>query len=232
MNKQELVDFLLENAGESIKYRLHSEILGTPVNDAIMSQLQERILQQRRVQKIFSYQHADGWIGDNIHGVIGTGLDCSVFTLRDYGVEANNEGLQRAKHALLNPGVNEPYERNFPGGHLLDRDNHGGVSFFKALILASLEAENEPLVQEQISLALECFRRVLKVNHLDEVSVEKRIRNYENARYFKEGKMFPGYPHYAILSHTASWRTAENKRMLIKAINHTINLKPEEAVFL
>ena len=231
MNKQELVDFLLENAGESIKYRLHSEILGTSINDATMSQLQERILKQRRVQKIFSYQHADGWIGDSIHGGIGTGLDASISALRDYGVDANNEGLRRAKHALLNPGVNEPYKRNFPGGDLLDRDNHGGVSFFKALILARLEAENEPLVQEQISLALECFRSVLNVNHLDEVSVKKRIRNYENARYFIEGKMFPGFPHYAILSHTASWRTAESKRMLIKAINHTINLKPGDATF-
>jgi hypothetical protein len=231
MNRQELGDFLLENAGESIKYRLHSEVLGTKTSDAMMSQLQGRILAQRRVQKILSYQHADGWIGDNIHGVIGTGLDASVFALRDYGVDADNEGLQRAKHALLNPGVNEPYRRNFPGGDLLDRDNHGGVRFFKALILARLEAEDEPLVQEQIGLALECFRSALNVNHLDDVSVKKRIRNYENARYFIEGKTFPGFPHYAILSHTASWRTAENKRMLIEAINHTINLKPGDAVF-
>jgi hypothetical protein len=231
MNKQELADFLLENAGESIKYRLHHEILGTPTDDPMMLQLQERIVEQRRVRKIFSYQHADGWIGDNIHGGIGTGLDGSVFTLREYGVDANNVDLQRAKHALLHPGANEPYRRNFPGGNLLDRDDHGGVRFFTALILASLEAENEPLVQEQIGLALECFESVLNVSHLDEVSVKKRIRNYENARYFIEGKMFPGFSHYAILAHTASWRTPENRRMLIRAINHTINLKPGEAAF-
>ena len=173
MNRQELVDFLLENAGESIEYRLRDEVLAASPNDPRMSQLQERILKQRRVQKIFSYQHTDGWIGDNIHGGVGTGLDCSISTLRDYGVDANNERLQRAKHALLHPGINEPYKRNFPGGDLLDRDNHGGVNFFKALILAQLGAESEPLLQEQVRLALECFRSVLDMNHLDKVSVKK-----------------------------------------------------------
>jgi hypothetical protein len=121
MNKQELVDFLLENAGESIKYRLHCEILGTSINDPIMSQLQKRILKQRRVQKIFSHQHADGWIGDNIYGGIGAGLDASTFALRAYGVEANNEGSRRAKQALLNPGVGEMDLIIFPSWRIIFR---------------------------------------------------------------------------------------------------------------
>jgi hypothetical protein len=231
MNKEQIIDFLLRNAGDSIKYRLHREVLGTPAKDIEMSRLQARILEQRRVKKIFSYQYPDGWIGSNIHGCIGTGLDCSVETLRTYGVEATYIGLQRAKHALLNPGPNEPYKRNFPGGDLLDRDNHGGVKFFKALILAQLEAEDEPLVQEQISLALKCFRDVRRVNHLDEVSVRKPIRNYDNSRYFIEGKTFPGYPHYAILSHTKSWRNPQSTKTLSKAVEHTLDLEPQKFAF-
>ena len=74
-NYQRLIDFLLENAGSSIKYRVKKEILHVPVESEEMQKLQAEILNLPRVKKAFAAQKEDGFIGSVIHGGYFDGFD-------------------------------------------------------------------------------------------------------------------------------------------------------------
>lgn len=63
-----ITEFLLENAGVSIKYRVKKEILNVPVESDEMKKLQVEILSLPRVKKAFAIQRDDGFIGSVIHG--------------------------------------------------------------------------------------------------------------------------------------------------------------------
>lgn len=73
-----LIDFLLENAGASIKYRVKKEILNIPVECDEMQALQSEILNLSRVKKAFAIQREDGFIGSVIHGAYFDGFDSTV----------------------------------------------------------------------------------------------------------------------------------------------------------
>ena len=108
-NYQRLIEFLLENAGVSIRYRVKRDILNVPVIDDEMQKLQVEILKLPRVKKAFAAQKEDGFIGNVIHGVYFDGFDSTVNLLKRYGVEITNPNLQKAKEALLNW---EDYEKD------------------------------------------------------------------------------------------------------------------------
>lgn len=48
-NYQRLIEFLLENAGVSIRYRVKRDILNVPITDGEMQKLQAKILKLPRV---------------------------------------------------------------------------------------------------------------------------------------------------------------------------------------
>ena len=100
-NYQRLIEFLLENAGASIKYRVKREILNIPVESGEMQKLQSEITNLPRVKKAFSVQRDDGFIGSVIHGVYFDGFDSTVNLLKRYGVEITNPNMQRAKECLI-----------------------------------------------------------------------------------------------------------------------------------
>ena len=53
-NFQKQIDFLLEHAGPSIKYLVHRDMLGTPVDEPFMVALQNEILALSNTQKHLS----------------------------------------------------------------------------------------------------------------------------------------------------------------------------------
>lgn len=57
---QRLIEFLLENAGVSIKYRVKKEILNVSVENDEMQKLQAEILNLPRVKKAFAVQKKMG----------------------------------------------------------------------------------------------------------------------------------------------------------------------------
>lgn len=76
-----IVEYLIENGGCSIKYRTMRDILGYDINSDTMLSLQNKILNKHWVKKLFANQHPDGWIGKELHGGRGDGLDASVLYL-------------------------------------------------------------------------------------------------------------------------------------------------------
>ncbi|MBR6151714.1 MAG: hypothetical protein IKQ25_10565 [Lachnospiraceae bacterium] len=214
-----LIEFLLENAGVSIKYRVKKEILNVSVESDEMQKLQAEILNLPRVKKAFAAQKEDGFIGNVIHGVYFDGFDSTVNLLKRYGVEITNPNLQRAKESLLNW---KNYERDhfYKAGNAMDEHGRGGFRAILADILVELGAEESaPQIQEQISYALNAFRGAMNYTCVDDFSKKATMKGVP-CRYYIKGSTFPASNHISILEKTFSWRTTENLTIVEKSYWH------------
>lgn len=218
-NYQRLIEFLLKNAGASIKYRVKKEILNVPVKSDEMQKLQAEILDLPRVKKAFSAQKEDGFIGSVIHGAYFDGFDSTVNLLKRYGVEITNPNMQRAKECLLNW---KDYEKDhfYKAGNAMDEHGRGGFRAILADILVELGTdESAPQIQEQISNALNAFRGALNYICVDDFSKKATMKGVP-CRYYIKGATFPASNHISILEKTFSWRTSENLAMVEKSYWH------------
>ena len=218
-NYQRLIDFLLENAGASIKYRVKKEMLNVPVGSDEMKELQSEILNLARVKKAFACQREDGFIGSVIHGVYFDGFDSTVNLLKRYGVEINNPHMQRAKECLINW---KDYEKDhfYKAGNAMDEHGRGGFRAILADILVELGADESLLqIQEQINNALNAFRGALNYTCVDDFSKKATMKGVP-CRYYIKGATFPASNHISILEKTFSWRTVENLAMVKKSYWH------------
>ena len=59
-------DFLLENAGPSIVYRVKKEVLNQ-LTPSEADDLQQRILKEKKVRQIIENAQPDGWLGTCFH---------------------------------------------------------------------------------------------------------------------------------------------------------------------
>ena len=218
-NYQRIIEFLLENAGASIKYRVKKEILNIPVDCDEMQALQSEILNLSRVKKAFAIQREDGFIGSVIHGAYFDGFDSTVNLLKRYGVEITNPDLQRAKECLINW---KDYERDhfYKAGNAMDEHGRGGFRAILADVLVELGAdESIPQIQEQINNALNAFRGALNYTCVDDFSKKATMKGVP-CRYYIKGATWPASNHISILEKTFSWRTAENLAMVEKSYWH------------
>lgn len=218
-NYQRLLEFLLENAGASIKYRVKKEILNVPVESDEMQKLQAEILSLSRVKKALAVQKEDGFIGNVLHGVYFDGFDSTVNLLKRYGVEITNPNMQKAKECLLNW---QDYEKDhfYKAGNAMDEHGRGGFRAILADTLIELGAdESAPQIQEQISNALNAFRGALNYICVDDFSKKATMKGV-SCRYYVKGSTFPASNHISILEKTSCWRTSENLAMVEKSYWH------------
>lgn len=216
---QRIIDFLLENAGASIKYRVKKEILNVSVESDEMQKLQTEILNLPRVKKAFAAQKEDGFIGNVIHGGYFDGFDSTVNLLKRYGVELTNPNMQKAKECLINW---KDYEKDhfYKAGNAMDEHGRGGFRAILADILVELGAdEYAPQIQEQISNALNSFRGALNYSCVDDFSKKATMKGVP-CRYYIKGATFPASNHISILEKTLSWRTPENLATVEKSYWH------------
>lgn len=213
MDLSKSIDFLLENAGVSIRYLVYRDILKTPADDPMMKTMQTEILKQPVVQKILAKQHPDGWIGYELHGIDSIE---AVKRLIDIGVEPDDEHIRRAINALLTPEIAGRHKNHFAAGDALDADGRGGNRAVTAGILAAarVSEETQPLADE-IELSF---------SHLSGALAHKSIGDFTiqgaKFRYYKPGVKFPGANHIGVLACTNGWRTAENLQTAKAAVTH------------
>jgi len=217
-NFQKQIDFLLELACPSIKYLVHRDMLGTPVDEPFMVELQDEILAQSNTKKHLSAQHPDGWFGHELHGI--DGMDCHIGGLLNLGVEASHPAIQKAVTALLTPEIASTHKNWFRGGAALDAEGRGGDRAVVANILAMTKAsEDIPVYAEQLTLAFEHLSAVLQYDSIDDFSIRGK-----NERYYKPKAKFPGANHIGILAATQGWRTDSNMKTATAAIKHAYEM--------
>ena len=216
-----LLEFLLENGGCSIKYRIRRDILHEDKTSDNMKALQNEILCRPKIRKILAAQHDDGWIGEELHGGYVKGLDSSVWYLLISGVERDSAPMKKVVHALLAEKKNElPYKTTFPGGDAMDADGRGGNKAVRAGVLADLGEENNQYVQSELNTAISYLKDALLYNTIDDFSVT----NKRGIRYYKKNAHFPGSNHLNLLSAAQSWRSAENMELVKTSLSHCMKI--------
>lgn len=215
-----ILDFLLENGGSSVKYRTRRDILNDDIHSDEMHSIQEEILSKYQVRKLLDNQHEDGWIGNELHGSRGKGIDSSISYLLNRGVEKDHPAMKKAVEALLSVREDKPYRTTFKGGNALDEGGRGGNEAVKAGVLAELGAENNIIVQNQMNISLLYLRDSLLYETIDDFS----IVNSKGIRYYTRDAHFPGANHLSLLSATEKWRNPENLKLVTRSLRHCMNL--------
>lgn len=66
--KQKMIDFLLENADPSIRYRVKTEVLREDVAPEEKAELHSQIMAEPIIRSIVACQKENGWLGNDFHG--------------------------------------------------------------------------------------------------------------------------------------------------------------------
>ncbi len=217
------VDELLKKACPSIAYRLRLDILRQSPADTEMVTLQQRILQDKQVNEVLSWQQPDGWLSWNFHGA--PSLESGIRLLCEKGVDSAHPVIASALNATeinasrLDRGLGKV-------GSALDQLRLGGALMIRAALFAQAGREDRHHVQEQIDIALDGFRAVLAVRSMDDIS-----EPYKGKRIFKPAVEWPSIYHLRLLAFSQRWRTVENRQMLIRAIHRLIDLSPIPQIY-
>jgi hypothetical protein len=219
----QIIAYLLEHAGCSIRYRVRRDLLSESVTSNAMRSLQEDILALSKVTKVFSTQQEDGFLGYELHGSYFKGFDANLMLLKRLGVSVDNPRIQRAKNALLEwKGTDDPFYR---AGTTMDEYGRAGFKAVIANTLLDLECDEEThLIQEQIGLAVEAFAGAMTYGSIDEFARAAKYRG-QDVRYYIKGSVFPDQNHIDILSKSVSWRNQANLQMVGKSYKHCYNLR-------
>ncbi len=202
-NYSKSVDFLLENAGPVIQYRLHKEIL-KDIDKNEEENLLNQVYEMPWFQLLKTYVKPNGYIGSGMH---------SWDNWR--GTVLHETPLQDGESAArLLEGINN-------GNSLMS------LVYTLQAMLGYGDDYNDLKDFQQISL--KGFCRILEIQSLEEITKfnpdAKRKYNYP---YIEADEYFPNVYTVSMLAYTKSWRSKENLHTLSDAFNH-INaiMKPD-----
>jgi hypothetical protein len=245
-NYSKSVDFLLENAGPVIQYRLHKEIL-KDIDKNEEENLLNQVYEMPWFQLLKTYVKPNGYIGSGMHSWDnwrGTVLHetplqdgesaarlLSYYRIpKEHPVVKNFVSVLRDEEALRKefsyippeiPRFNNRFEGINNGNSLMS------LVYTLQAMLGYGDDYNDLKDFQQISL--KGFCRILEIQSLEEITKfnpdAKRKYNYP---YIEADEYFPNVYTVSMLAYTKSWRSKENLHTLSDAFNH-INaiMKPD-----
>lgn len=240
------IEFLLENAGPVIQYRLRKEILHE-LSDADEEKLLEQIYQLPYIKLVKSYVKPNGYIGSGMHSwhnwqgkvLHETPLQDSENAARllsnyripkEYPMVANyvatlrNEDVLRDEFSYIPPEI--PRFEN----RLVGLNNGNCLMAIMCTMQAMLGyGDDYEDLKEFQKISLMGFQRVLEASSLDEMTkFNANVKRKYNFPYIEADEYFPDVYTLEMLAYTQSWRNKKNIAMLAESLNH-INkiMKPE-----
>lgn len=232
------IDFLLENAGPVIQYRLRREIL-----QDLTTAEEERLLKQIYRLPYFvllqSYVKPDGYIGRGMHswdnwrgqvlhetplqdGESAARLLSYYRIPKEHPIVAGFVGAMRDEEILRDefsyiPPEIPRYENRFVG---LNSGNSLMALVYTMQAMLGYGDDYEDLKEFQ-QVCLKGFERVARASSLEELTkYDAHARRKYNYPYIEADDYFPDAYTLAMLAYTKSWRTEENVQMLAEALNH------------
>ena len=221
----EVIRALTEKACASIRFRTRKEILGEDVNT---KDYLKEILDDKRVKYAFSWQKADGYLGEYFHAGwipdaklkrFNTGAETALRFLSEMGVPANYSVVNKGLKALLKDNWNpdpwklvEVYEPEI---------GLYGWGYLRSVVFSYFGIEEHDFIKTEIKRALKVINKVTEIS-----SIKNITGTYQNKLYFNKGIALPDTYHLKLLAFTKGWRTGKNINTLAKAIEHLIELSP------
>ena len=240
MNHSKSIDFLLENAGPVIQYRLRKEILND-LSKKNEENLLEQIYQTPYFKLVESYAKPNGFIGVGIHGHSnwrGVKLHETPFQdgesaaklLAYYAIPKNHPLVTGFVSAMRDEAIlkdefsyNNSAKRSYKTRHNGLRQG-GGLNTILYTLQAMLGYGDDGYANHFQEISLDAFASMLQISSIEEITEEKLKKkgNY-SYHYITEDKYMPCCYHLAMLAYTQSWRTTKNIKLLANAINHINN---------
>jgi len=245
MSLSKSIDFLLENAGAVIQYRLHKEIL-RDLNQTQEENLLEKVYQTPLFKLLSTYVKPNGYIGSGMHSCDNwrgevlhrTPLEDGETAARllayyaipkahpyvaDFVKAMRDEETLRHEFSYISPEVAR-YDDRFLGM------NSG---FCLMILLSTVQAMlgygDDPEMDEVRKISFEAFKRVLQYNSLSDMTKTRNSKAKYNYPYVEEDTYCPSIYHLAILAYTNNWRTTENVQLMADALNHRNAILPDDS---
>jgi len=225
--KQKMIDFLIENANPSIKRRVKSEILHNLIADEA-ALYQEQIMQEETIQRIISCQQENGWIGKSLHGGLDTQEGATKY-LAEKAVDKETPVFKWAMEAFASIPLDDwCYDTK---GKIIDefKVTGHGHNLIRCACIARAGYDDVIDISPQIQLSLDCFRRVLEVDSV--LDITHPIRGGKQL-VFNDNEKWPCRYHLDILAHTNSWKNEQNIKMVADAITKLMKTDRPELVNL
>ncbi|MHB1454959.1 MAG: hypothetical protein ACYCYM_13530 [Saccharofermentanales bacterium] len=236
MDLSRSIDFLLENSGAVIQYRLRKEIL-RDITPAEEDSLLEQIYQTPNFKLVQSYVKPDGYIGSGAHswgnwrGVnyqptyLADGEACARL-LSNYAVPKTHplvvnfvnamrdEETLRQEFSYIPPEIPRFENR---GKGLKSGSVSGDIMTQIYTMQALLGYSDDDYVKQFCDISLNAFLSLLPLNSLDDITKRHKTRKIA---YIDADTYFPCSYHLTTLANTQTWRTPQNVKTLADAINH------------
>ncbi len=239
MNLSKSIDFLLENAGAVIQYRLRKEILQN-LTQTEEENLLEQIYQTPNFKLVESYAKPNGYIGigmhtgsSNFHETPLHDGETAARLLSYYAVPKTHSLVKNFVAAMRNEEIlRHEFSYSSSAVRMFNDWSLGMNSGFCLAILmyamqSMLGYGDDPELDEIRSISFEAFKRFMSVGSLSEITKTRQSNAKYNYPYVEEDTYCPSVNHLAILAYTKKWRTPENVKLMADAINHRNTALPE-----
>ena len=237
MSLSKSIDFLLENAGPVIQYRLRKEILGD-LSTTDEENLLEQIYQTPHFKLVQSYVNPNGYIGSGAHswgkwgGVVyqptylADGEACARL-LSNYLVPKTHPMIVNFINAMRDDNILREVFSYIPPEIVRYDNRFSGLKSGGSLMVliyamqAMLGYGDDDYVKPFRDISLDAFCSLLSLNSLDDITKMRQSKNTKNNYpYIEADTYFPCSYHLTTLAHTQAWRTPESINAITNAINH------------
>lgn len=240
MDFSKSIDFLLENAGPIIQYRLRKEILNN-ITPTVEENLLEQIYQTSNFKLVESYVKPNGYIGSGAHswckwgGVIyqptylADGEACARL-LSNYAIPKTHpmiinfinamrdEETLRQEFSYIPPEIPRFEKRNTG---LKSGNVSGDIMVLIYTMQAMLGYGDDDYAKIFSDISLDAFCNLLSINSVDNITKIRQSKNPKNIYPYIEADIyFPCSYHLTTLAYTQSWRTPGNLKAITNALNH------------
>ena len=236
MNSSKSIDFLLENAGVVIQYRIHKDIL-RDLTVAQEENLLEKIFQTPHFKRLQSYAKPNGYIGSGMHSWDNwRGVTLHETPLQDgeaaarllsyYAVPKTHplvknfvaamrdESILKEEFSYIPPEINR-FETRFVG-------LNGGFCLMTLIytMQAMLGYGDDDFVKPFQNTALEAFKSILPLSSINDITKTRQSKAKYTYPYIEADTYYPCQYHLETLAYTSAWRTPENIKLMADALNH------------
>ncbi len=236
MDIRKSIDFLLENAGDVIKYRLHKEIL-KDISETEEENLLEKVLQTPYYKLVESYAKPNGYIGIGMHSAdrfMETRLqdgETAARLLSYYAIPKTNPLIKNFVAAMRDDEILKGEFEFYPTAFEQYNTRYSGLKNGTSIMVliyamqAMLGYGDDDYVIPFQNTSLKAFKAITNVYSVADFALynEKLIKRFKTPYYVTQHIYVPCVYHLATLAYTNAWRTNENIEMMAKAINHINN---------
>lgn len=232
MNLSKSIDYLLENGGNLLCYRLHRDILHdfTPIEE---ENYLDKIYQSDDYQLLLSHIHENGYIGRGMHSLekfktshLDDG-EAAARYISNIGIPAETPFVHKFVMALRSHDV---LEEEFSYYHpeivrYINRDRGLNSGSTLGVLLNTCQAlmgyGDDDAVKPFVEISYRAFTNLLHLNCIEDlVEFHPHLKRKYNYPTITPEAYFPCQYHLETLACTNSWRTSDSVERLAKAINY------------